>query len=214
MVAEAPCLRLKLPRISGGRKVKRTVLSAEQIAAIVARLPEPYATLVLFIAALGVRIGEAIAVKFSDIHDGVLHVSRRVYDGDVDEVKSRSSERELPIHPALLALIERLGPGEWVFRSRAGTPINPGNALRRVLRPVANELGIHLGGWHDFRHTLSTTMRRNNVHPKVISGALGHTKVTFSSEVYDHASVDDNLTPVAAIASQLLLSLTKSSVAK
>jgi integrase len=31
------------------------------------------------------------------------------------------------------------------------------------VRPAAEQLGIRLGGWHDFRHTLSTTMRRNGV---------------------------------------------------
>ena len=77
-----PCTRLKLPRVTGGRKVIRVVLSVEQTLSIVARLPEPYATLVLFIAALGLRIGEAIAVKFSDFHGGVLHVCRRIYDGE------------------------------------------------------------------------------------------------------------------------------------
>jgi hypothetical protein len=30
----------------------------------------------------------------------VLHVTRRLYDGDVDVVKSRSSDRYLPIDPA------------------------------------------------------------------------------------------------------------------
>ncbi len=40
-----PCTRLKLPRVAGGRKIKRNVLSAEQIIAIAGKLPEPYATL-------------------------------------------------------------------------------------------------------------------------------------------------------------------------
>ena len=119
----------------------------------------------LLVAILGLRIGEAVAVKFSDFVDGVLHVSRRFYEGGIDDLKTRRSERDLPVPPALMARIEQLGPGDWVFRSRAGTPVNPGNALKRVIRPVAKDLGIELGGWHDFRHTLSTTMRRNNVHP-------------------------------------------------
>ena len=47
-------------------------------------------------------------------------------------------------------------------------------------------------------------MRRNKVHPKVISGTLGHAKVEFTSEVYDHASVDEMREPLAEIANQLL----------
>jgi hypothetical protein len=77
-----------------------------------------------------------------------------------------TSECTLPIEPALLERMKKLGEGKWVFCSRAGTPINPGNALRRYLQPAAKELGIFLGGWHDFRHTLTTTMRRAGVHRK------------------------------------------------
>ena len=44
---------------------------------------------------------------------------------------------------------------EWVFCSRTGTPINPGNARRRYLHPAAEAIGIKVGGWHDFRHAQS-----------------------------------------------------------
>ncbi len=36
------------------------------------------------------------------------------------------------------------------------TPVNPGNVLKRYVRPVVQDLGIKIGGWHDFRHTLAT----------------------------------------------------------
>lgn len=52
-------------------------------------------------------------------------------------------------------------------------------------------------------------MRRNKVDPKVISATLGHAKVTFTAEVYDHASVDEMRKPLAAVASQLLPTVTK-----
>jgi hypothetical protein len=53
-----------------------------------------------------------------------------------------------------------------VFQSEAGTPINPGNALRHYVRPAAMSLGIVFGGWHDFRDTLSTTLRRSGFTPR------------------------------------------------
>jgi integrase len=64
---------------------------------------------------------------------------------------------------------------------QTGTPVNPGNALKRYIR-AANALGIQLGGWHGFRHTLTTTLRRAQVHPKVISGILGHTRVNLAMD--------------------------------
>jgi integrase len=51
------------------RPVDGLVLSAEQVTAIAERLHEPYATLVLFLYATGLRIGEAAAIKWSDFTD-------------------------------------------------------------------------------------------------------------------------------------------------
>lgn len=195
---------MRLPKQTGGRKVKRVTLTPEQVNAIVSKLHEPYATLVLFLAATGLRRGEAIAVKWSDFSDNVLHVTRRIYDGEVGTVKSDHSERKLPIAPDLLDRMRQLGNHEWVFQSREGTPINPGNALKRYVRPAAEQLGIAIGGWHDFRHSLTTTMRRNGVHPKVISGILGHAKVGFTMDVYDHVNVEDFRQSLSSVASELL----------
>jgi integrase len=198
-----PCTRVKLPKRSGGRRVTRTVLTAEQVNAIAEKLKEPYATLVLFLAASGLRIGEALAIKWTDFKGNVLHVTRRIYDGDVDAVKSKRSERKLPIGPILMARMEKLGKGEWVFRSRTGTPLNPGNALKRHIRPAAEKLGISLGGWHDFRHTLSTKLRRSGVHPKVVSDILGHKKVNLAMDVYDRTDMQDFVQPLALVVNEL-----------
>jgi integrase len=199
-----PCTRVKLPKRTGGRRVTRTVLTAGQMNAIAEKLKEPYATLILFLAATGLRIGEAVAIKWTDFRNNLLHVTRRIYDGDVDAVKSKRSERRLPINPLLMERIEKLGKGEWVFRSRAGTPLNPGNALKRHVRPAAEKLGISLGGWHDFRHTLSTKLRRSGVHPKVVSDILGHKKVNLAMDVYDRTDVEDFVQPLALVFNELL----------
>lgn len=205
-----PCTRVKLPRTVGGKTITRTVVTPEQVNALAGKLEEPFATLVLFLYATGLRIGEAAALKWTDFTGNVLHVTRRICDGDMDKVKSKSSERSLPIDPALLERMGQLGKAEWVFRSRTGTPINPGNALKRYVRPAAEALGLALGGWHDFRHTLTTTMRRAGVHPKVLSGILGHSKVNLAMDTYDRVTVEDFQQPLADLASQLLPSVTKS----
>jgi integrase len=212
-VPSNPCEGVRLPQATGGRKVMRTALSGDEIASIAQALKEPYATLVLFLAATGLRIGEGLAIKWTDFRNNVLHVTRRLYDGDVDTVKSRRSERKLPIDPLLMARLDKLGKGEWVFRSRTGTPLNPGNVLKRQVRPAAKKLGISLGGWHDFRHTFSTKLRRSGVHPKVVSDLLGHKRVNLAMDVYDRTDVQDFVQPLAAVAENLLQSVTKTEVA-
>jgi integrase len=208
-----PCTRIKLPQQTGGRRVTRTVMTLQQVTAIAGKLEEPYSTLVLFLAASGLRVGEAIAIKWSDFEGNMLRVSRRICDGNVDSVKTESSIRKLPVNPALVSRMRTLGESEWIFCSRKGTPVNPGNVLKRYVRPAAAKLGVHLGGWHDFRHTLTTTMRRSGVHPKVISGILGHARVALAMNVYDHADVGDFQQPLATVAGELLRNVTKMEVA-
>jgi integrase len=201
-----PCEGIRLPREAGGRKVHRTVLTSQEVDAIVSALAEPYATLVLFLARTGLRIGEAVAIKWSDLEGNVLHVQRRLYQGKADSLKTSSSERRLPLSESLVervnALRSRFPNSEWMFCSETGTtPVNPGNALKRYIRPAIKGLGISLGGWHDLRHTLTTTLRRDGVHPKVISGILGHSKVNIAMDVYDHATVQDFRQPLERLES-------------
>jgi integrase len=100
-----------------------------------------------------------------------------------------------------------------VFQSEAGTSINPGNALKRYIRPAAKALGIVLGGFHDFRHTLSTNLRRLKVHPKVVSDILSHKKVNLAMDIYDRTDVTDFTAPLTAVAKELVASGIKSEVA-
>ena len=40
---------------------------------------------------------------------------------------------------------------------------------------------------HDLRHTHGTLALRASVHPKVVSGRLGHATVSISLDTYSHA---------------------------
>lgn len=212
-IKDNPCDGIRLPRVTGGKSVKRAVLTPEQVQNLAANLKEPYATLVLFLAASGLRISEAAAIKRSDFTGNVLHITRRVWEGEVDDVKTEKSARHLPFDERLVERMLGLKSNEWVFESRNGTPINPGNVLKRYIRPAAANLGISLGGWHDTRHTLDTTLRRNGVDPRVRADILGHSGVSLAMNVYDHPDVSDYEQPLAVVAAQLLQSVTKSGVA-
>jgi integrase len=122
-IGKNPCVGVKLPRDSNcaGRRVVRTVLKLAQVKAIAEKLEEPYSTLVMFLAVTGLRIGEAIAVTWSDFDGDVLSITRRICDGDLDTVKSEGSNRRLPIPSELESRMRQLGKGEWSFRSRDGT---------------------------------------------------------------------------------------------
>ena len=109
-------------------------------------------------ASLGRRIEEATGLQPDDLDENnVLHIRRVVYEGEVEVLEK---EQLLPldsvVHADLIRRIRALGVGrKWVFQSREGAPINSGNVRRRFLHPAAAAVGVKIGGWHDFRHTLT-----------------------------------------------------------
>jgi integrase len=91
--------------------------------------------------------------------------------------------------------------------------VNAGNALKRYVRPAAKELGIVLGGWHDFRHTVATQLLRGGMSPKIVSEILGHSDVEITLNVYDHTETENFRAPLELMANQLLPVVTKSTSA-
>ena len=200
---------IRLPRKTGGRKVVRTELEPSETLGIVQRLKEPYSTLVLFLGLCGRRIEEAIGIQPTDLDENdVLHVRRVICNGreqELDEEEQQVLPLDQPEHAELVRRLRALGKNhEWVFHSRKGTPINPGNARRRYLHPAAEAVGIKIGGWHDFRHTLIRKMRRGGVHPVVVSAVVGHKRVELAPEVYDRATIDEKRQALGVVGRQLL----------
>jgi integrase len=201
-----PCAGVQLPQAP--TKVKRTILKPEQITALAAKLEEPYSTLVLFLAATGLRISEAVGVQRSDFENNVLTLRRRFYQsdkgGELGELKTKKSVRNLPLPEWLASRVKALANGEgFCFRSRAGTPINQKNALRRYVHPACAELGFKIGGWHDFRHTM-TTWALKQFPTKVVSELLGHASVKTTLDIYGHVFQEDFEVPLAEMAGKLL----------
>ena len=200
---------IRLPRKTGGRKVVRTELEPSQTLGIIERLKEPYSTLVLFLGLCGRRIEEAIGIKPTDLEDNNVLLIRRVICNDRVEELAEEEHQVLPLdqpeHAELVRRLRVLGKDqEWLFHSRKGTPLNPGNARRRYLHPAAKAVGVKIGGWHDFRHTLIRKMRRGGVHPVVVSAVVGHKRVELAPEVYDRATIDEKRQALGVVGRELL----------
>jgi integrase len=190
---------IRLPRAFGGRRVVRTELLPEQTDQFISRLKEPYSTLVLLLASVGIRGEAAIGLQPADLDSkNVLHVRRVIYGTGTHkrvipllDSDGREKEEIYPldavVHAELLRRLRSLGAGaKWILHGRTGEPVDLGNARKRKLHPTATAIGIKVGGWHDFRHTLKRQMRRSGEDPVVVRDTLGHSRVE-QQEVYDEA---------------------------
>ena len=91
---------IRLPKKVGGRKVVRTELLPNQTRQFVTRLKEPYSTLVLLLASVGMRGEAAVGLQPADLDaKNVLHVRRVIYEraSDTSYVPGQGKRRVLSL---------------------------------------------------------------------------------------------------------------------
>lgn len=168
-----------------------------------------YHTVLLLIAATGLRRGECLALRWSDDVDldaGALRVRDTVQriDGKLSTgpVKTERSRRAIPLSPALVTLLRRhrvtqleermRAANQWtdtdlVFTTELGNAVDPRNLLR-VIEAAAKRIGLDGVGAHTLRHSAATAWLEAGVHIKQVSDLLGHSSVAITGDVYGHGS--------------------------
>ena len=151
----------------------------------------------------GMRPGEIFALQWQDVEEAHVEVKRRVYKGDIDTPKTRSSRRTVAL-PRLvirdLASWREICPSielnAWLFPSeKLTTPFSRENCWQRNLGPRLKAIGL---GWVNFqvmRRTHSSLMWDLQVDPKVTADQLGHS-VDVNQNVYTQANLKRRLEAV------------------
>ena len=175
-------------------------LTPDELARLVEATPPEWRLLIRFIAYTGLRIGEVVALRWSDVDlaGGRIHVSRRLYRDTYDAPKSAYGRRDVPISDTLAsdllahrASAVHAGDGDLVWPTRNGTPHKRENLSRRVLKPAAERGGVPWAGFHTLRHTCATMLFRAGATPKQVQIVLGHHSPAFTLATYVHLLPDD-----------------------
>jgi integrase len=177
-------------------------LTEAQLAMLLAVVPARHRLLFELVAATGVRISEALALRWGDLElDGdrpVVRVRRAYVKGHFKPPKSRSGKRAIPIDHSLVralrkaqAATERPGERELIFATDRGTPLDYGNLHRRVLKPAAEEAGVSWAAFHTLRHTCASRLFAEGRNAVQVQRWLGHHSPAFTLSVYVHLLDDD-----------------------
>ncbi len=178
--------RLKTPR----------VLSPAEFKLLLAQLSEPYRSMVITIACLGLRVCELLGLRWADINfeNLTVKVQRSVVEGEVNDTKTEASESALPLDPDLAEclLAHRAGSryatdSDYVFAGPTGKPPWPDGILTDHLKPAAVKVQIGAIGWHIFRHTYSTLLHALGTTPAVQKELLRHADIQTTLNIYTHA---------------------------
>jgi len=175
------------------RKVK--VMTRTQLGLVLAALPAEHRPLFTFLGQTGLRISEAMGLRWEDVELGThphVKVRRQLYKGTVGELKTAHSRRTVPLAPGmrdtLLALRGKRygGPQAPVWATRRGQPLDAHNLRSRVLRPTVAALGLEWVGFHTFRHTCASLLFAGGKDVKVVQTWLGHADPGFTLRTYVH----------------------------
>lgn len=185
---------------------------------------DPLYALWVLLATTGMRRGEAIGLRWSDVDlaRGTVSVNQSVTTVGTKVVvappKSDRSRRRLVLDPATVSVLEvhqerlrrdrellgsPLGRGDFVFSEPDGTPLHP-DAVTRRFQTLSRQSGLpRLRGPHDLRHTWASLALAAGVHPKVVSDRLGHSTISITIDTYSHAIPSLDADAAATVAGPL-----------
>ncbi|WP_199432577.1 tyrosine-type recombinase/integrase [Qaidamihabitans albus] len=192
--------------IEGGTRKKSRALTPEERRAWLAQLElDPKAAgkdlpdLTRFMMATGVRIGEALALYWEDVHldAGTVFVGWTVVRVRGEglrrtDPKSASGERLLTLPSWALDMLrqrrkvaeaENRPPDSPVFPDTYGGLRDPSNT-RRALREARGSDGFAWVTSHVFRKTAATILDEAGLTARVIADQLGHSRPSLTQDVY------------------------------
>jgi integrase len=170
-------------------------LSPAELAALVDEAPEGWRRLlVVTMATTGLRLSEALALRWSgiDTKERRLRVRERVREGKAGAPKSRAGAREVPISSTLareLAARRLASPfsrdNDFVFPSQTGRAHSASN-LYSWFKPAAERAGVGWAGFHALRHSAASRWLLSGVAIAQVARLLGHEDPSFTLRTYIH----------------------------
>ncbi|MDR7401316.1 MAG: site-specific integrase [Armatimonadota bacterium] len=199
------CDLVERPRVPH-REIR--VWDSEQVRVFLAeaRRSSPYYPLYVMAATTGMRAGELLALRWSDVDFlmGTARVERTFYRLGrrqlFQQPKTDRGRRVVTLPATVLATLRdvrtaqeaaRRELGEvyvdldLVFAQPDGKPLHL-HLVRRDFRRVARAARLPQIRFHDLRHSHATDLLAHGEHPKVVSERLGHADPAFTLRVYGH----------------------------
>jgi integrase len=179
---------------------------------------EPLYPAFLLLTLYGMRRGEVLGLRWSDIDwdHNQLHVRQQLQqvrnELQVGPVKTNAGKRDLPLlEPVREALNQHQAIAEGtgshldlIFRSEADTPLWPRNFVRAFQR-VREQAGLRRIKLHHLRHTAATLLKNFGVPARDAQLILGHAHITTTQQIYQHGDVSAQQTALDRVGRALLV---------
>jgi integrase len=189
---------------TNGARVKRCreerALTRDQLTRLLAGIPELGDRLLIqFVAETGLRISEAVALRWCDVAGSRVRVHRRHRKGRMGDPKTEAGTRQVPVSTGMAqALWQHRGRSQWVadtdliWPNSIGQPRDYGNLYGRLLKPAARRAGLPWVSWHTLRRTCATLLvTEHGLLPNQVQTWLGHEDPHITMALYTELTSDD-----------------------
>jgi integrase/recombinase XerD len=176
--------RVKIPR---SRRIKKlpVVLSKEEVGAILNKIRSlKYRAILITIYSGGLRLGEAIKLKLTDIDSQRMMIRVSQGKGNKDRY-TLLGKRTLEV---LRIYWQAYRPKDWLFPSSwANEPLGP-SSVQKVFREARIKAGVKKkASVHTLRHSFATHLLEEGIEIPYIQNLLGHSDSRTTS-IYLHVA--------------------------
>jgi integrase len=206
-LAVNPCTRADVPSPRACRSREMSTWTAAQLQRFLTSLTgDPFRAPLFLLATTGMRRGEALGLRWTDLRldDGQLDIRRSLgtvaNELVVGEPKTDKGRRTVSLDPPTVQVLREhraeqlrqrllLGPAfvdeGWVFCQPDGKPLHP-TRFQRVFHRRTAAAGVPRIRLHDLRHTWATLALQAGVNPKIVQERIGHASVAITLDLYTH----------------------------
>ena len=134
----------------------------------------------------GVRIGELLDIRVSDVHLEERWI-------EVKGTKTKAAQRIVPIHQKIIPLIEKRvneAKGEYLFGDKNGGQLTYNQFKKSFFVDYMECFGMNHTP-HECRHTFASVAAASGMNPILVKKIIGHASSDITENVYTHAYIED-----------------------
>ena len=195
---------MELVTIKGATKrtQKPRSLTVAEFQKFIVHLGEPFRTMALLCVCFGLRISEALALRWSDVDwlNGTLRIERGIVCQKVDDVKTDESRQSLHVTGGMLDTLkvwkqstQFSAPEDWIFAS----PFQIGrlpwsyDQVWRAYQKAGAKAGIGGLGTHSLRHTYRSWLDAVGTPIAVQQKLMRHADIRTTMNIYGDIVTDE-----------------------
>jgi integrase len=171
----------------------------------------PLYVLMLIDLSTGMRRGEVVGLKWSDLDlkKGIVQVRRAIVRHPTEQgggyaeapLKTKRSRRSIILPAYIVAVLEQYRAQQmslvqnagqawneqrWLFCKPDSSHLNPQNDVYEAFKELLKQAGLPDIHFHDLRYTAATTHLEMMTNPKIVQEILGHSNISITMDPYSH----------------------------